>query len=171
MSVLSRHLFGWLWKVVVLVLIVAAARSSLADWSDVPTRSMTPAIVPGDRIYVNKLAYGLRVPFTTWRVVSWGEPGRGDVVTLLSPRDGTLLVKRIAAAAGDTVEGREGERVPPGKFYVLGDNREHSADSRSFGFVDRGQIMGRVSGIIFSLDPDYRLSFRRDRFFTGIAPR
>ena len=56
MNFLGRHFFKWLWKVVVLVLLLAAVRSSIADWSEVPTRSMVPAILPGDRIYVNKLA-------------------------------------------------------------------------------------------------------------------
>ena len=58
---LGRHFLRWWWKVVVLVLLLAAGRSVVGDWSEVPSRSMVPTIVPGDRIYVNKLAYGLRV--------------------------------------------------------------------------------------------------------------
>jgi len=168
MNFLSRHFFKWLWKVVVLVLLLAAARSSIGDWSEVPTRSMVPTILPGDRIYVNKLAFGLRVPFTRRWAAKWGEPKRGDVVTLLSPKDGTLLVKRVTAGPGDPTEGGV---VPQGKFFVMGDNRDHSVDSRSFGLVDRGQIMGRVPGVIFSLDPDRHSLPRGGRFFSGLGNR
>jgi signal peptidase I len=129
---------------------------------------MMPAILPGDRIYVNKVAYDLKIPFLSRRLVSWSEPKRGEVVTLLSPRDGVLLVKRVVAAPGEVIEGTNGNRVPPGKFYVMGDNRDHSIDSRSFGFVDRSQIMGRVAGIIFSLEPDRYFSLRHGRSFTGL---
>ena len=48
--------------------VLASFRSSVADWNTVPTGSMNPTIVEGDRIFVNKLAYGLRVPFTQWYV-------------------------------------------------------------------------------------------------------
>jgi signal peptidase I len=165
MNFLGRHFFKWLWKVVLLILLLAAARSSLIDWNEVPSRSMEPTIVPGDRIFVNKLAFGLRVPFTGWWVARWGEPKAGDIVTLLSPRDGTLLVKRITAAPGDPTERGV---VPPEKFFVTGDNRDHSVDSRSFGTVDRSRIMGRVPGVIFSLDPGHHSLPRRDRFFATI---
>ena len=56
-------------------------RSSLADWYDVPSASMQPTILVGERVVVNKLAYGLKVPFTRIRVASWSDPERGDVVT------------------------------------------------------------------------------------------
>jgi len=168
MNFLGRHLFKWLWKVVVVVLLLAAARSSLGDWSEVPSRSMVPTILPGDRIYVNKLAYGLRLPFTRWWIAKWGEPARGEVVTLLSPKDGTLLVKRIVAGPGDLIEGADSQRVPPGMFFVEGDNRDHSVDSRSFGMVDRALIMGRVSRVIFSLDPEHHSRPRSGRFFAAI---
>ena len=165
MNFLGRHFFKWLWKLVVLILALAAARSSLADWNEVPSRSMTPTILPGDRIYVNKLAYGLRVPFTGWWIAKWGEPQRGEVVTLLSPKDGTLLVKRITAVPGDQFELGS---VPPGKYVVIGDNRDHSVDSRSFGMVDRAHILGTVPRVIFSLDPDHHSLPRKNRLFASI---
>jgi signal peptidase I len=75
----------------------------VADWNDVPTGSMQPTILIGDRILVDKLAYDLRVPFTTWRLATWGDPARGDVVVCLSPHDGARLVKRVIALPGDVV--------------------------------------------------------------------
>ena len=52
----------------VLAIILFSIRSSLADWNDVPTGSMKPTIQEGDRVFVNKLAYDLKVPFTTWHI-------------------------------------------------------------------------------------------------------
>src|SRR5688500_19212068 len=65
---------------VFVVLVVLSFRSSIADWNDVPTGSMKPNILEGDRIFVNKLAYDLKVPFTTWHLAEWDDPERGDVV-------------------------------------------------------------------------------------------
>ena len=60
---------------------VLSVRSAIADWNDVPTGSMKPTILIGDRIFVNKLAYDLKFPFTGWRLASWDDPDRGDIVT------------------------------------------------------------------------------------------
>ncbi|HKW29356.1 MAG TPA: signal peptidase I, partial [Verrucomicrobiae bacterium] len=88
----------------VLAIVLFSIRSSLADWNDVPSGSMQPTILVGDRIFVNKLAYDLKVPFTTWHLAQWSNPQRGDIVVFYSPRDGTRLVKRVVGLPGDTVE-------------------------------------------------------------------
>lgn len=193
------------------VVVLMTMRSSLADWYDVPTGSMRPTILEGDRILVNKLAYDLRVPFLGWRIMTWNDPARGEIVIFPSPKDGTRLVKRVVGLPGDAVELRDNvlfindqpstyspidpatleqvpssERpgrifatellapatphaltitpgtpaprsfprliVPPDHYLMLGDNRDQSGDSRSFGFVPRGSIVGRSSRIALSLD-------------------
>src|SRR5688572_2994288 len=96
-------------------IVLTAFRSSVADWNDVPTGSMKPTILEGDRIFVNKLAYDLKVPYTTWRVAQWSEPDRGDVVVFYSPADGIRLVKRVVAIAGDTVELRDDKLIINGQ--------------------------------------------------------
>jgi signal peptidase I len=58
----------------ILALVMFSIRSSLADWNDVPTGSMKPTILEGDRVFVNKLAYDLKVPFTTWHITEWSNP-------------------------------------------------------------------------------------------------
>ena len=87
--------------------IIVPLRSAVADWNDVPSGSMRPTILEGDRIWVNKLAYGLRVPLTTTWLARWDEPARGDVVTLASPDTGEdagmRLVKRIIGLPGDRI--------------------------------------------------------------------
>lgn len=98
-----------------LIFIMLAARSSLADHYHVPTGSMEPTVLPGDRLLVNKLAYGLRVPFSSNYVVGFDEPQRGDVVVLESPTDGTVLLKRIVALPTDTVSVQRGQLVLNGR--------------------------------------------------------
>src|SRR5580692_6057985 len=85
-------------------LVLFAIRSAIADWNDVPTGSMKPTIIEGDRVLVNKLSYDLKVPFTTWHLAQWDNPKRGDVVVFYSPADGTRLVKRVVGLPGDRVE-------------------------------------------------------------------
>jgi len=101
----------WIRPLVVVLVVVSTFRSAIADWNDVPTGSMNPTILEGDRIVVNKLAYGLRVPFTNLIVAEWSRPQRGDIVTFWSPNDGTRLVKRVVAVEGDTIELRDGELI------------------------------------------------------------
>src|SRR5215470_15163881 len=96
-------------------LLVFSIRSSLADWSDVPTGSMKPTILEGDRVYVNKLAYDLKVPFTTCHLLEWGNPDRGDIVVFYSPHDGKRLVKRVIGLPGDTIELRADKLILNGQ--------------------------------------------------------
>ncbi|MHC4976097.1 MAG: signal peptidase I [Planctomycetota bacterium] len=125
------------WKPVILVLaILLPSRSIIVDWNDVPTGSMIPTIEIGDRILVNKLSYGVRVPFTMIWLSQWGEIERGEVVTLKSPTDGVRLVKRVMAVPGDTIQlidnvvyvnGEPLEREPTGEniLYTDTENRRH----------------------------------------------
>jgi len=99
----------WLdWRATILfvVFVVVPVKSSLADWNWVPTGSMNPTILDGDLIYVNKIAYDLRIPLTMHRLAHWAEPEHGDIVVCLSPEDGVRLVKRVVGKPGDTVEMR-----------------------------------------------------------------
>ena len=97
----------WLPAIAVLVLLTAA-RSSFANHYVVPTGSMEDTLVPGDRVVVDMSAYGLRVPFTDTVVAGRTDPARGEVVVFDSPVDGTRLIKRVVAVAGDRVTLRNG---------------------------------------------------------------
>ena len=78
-------------------------RSSFADWYHVPTGSMQPNIVEGDRVFVNKMAYRLDVPFTDIEIAKIGQPQRGEVVVFESDAANERLIKRVIGVPGDIV--------------------------------------------------------------------
>ncbi len=96
----------WGYTLFAFLLVSCALRSAFADWNDVPTASMNPTILEGDRVWVNKLAYDLKVPFTKVRLAHWEKPQRGDIVVFFSPDDGTRMIKRIIGLPGDKVSMR-----------------------------------------------------------------
>jgi signal peptidase I len=122
----AREIASWL----AFAAVLTVARGSLADHYRVPTGSMEPTVEPGDHIVVAKAAYGLRVPFTTegW-VVRWASPSRGDVVVLDSPEDGTVLLKRVVAVAGEVVEVKGGRLRIDGRQVAVDAAGEHLGSS------------------------------------------
>jgi signal peptidase I len=152
------------------------ARSSFADHYVVPSGSMEQTLFPGDRVVVDKRAYGLRVPFTLMKLTHGDAPARGDVIVFDAPDDGTRLIKRIVAVGGDRLEVRQGHvfvngvpgdakaalelrqgggpdvgpiRVPAGEVFAMGDFRGNSRDSRFFGFVREDQIYARAMRVYY----------------------
>jgi len=103
-------------------------RTAVADWNPIPSASMHPNLLEGDVVLVNRLAFDLKVPLTNVVLAHLGEPQRGDIVTFRSPRDNTLLIKRVVALPGDVVEMRNERLYINGKgadYRVV----EHSLDS------------------------------------------
>ncbi len=107
-------------QILLIIALILAARSSLADHYYVPSGSMEYTLLPGDRVLVSKLAYGLRLPFTTIEFGSGAAVERGDVVIFDSPRDGTRLIKRIVGIGGDTVSIRDGHLFINGTALATG---------------------------------------------------
>ena len=79
-------------------------RSAIADWYGVPSSSMYPTLMIGDRIVSDRLAYDFKLPFTDVIVKHIADPQRGDIVTFISPQDGNRLVKRLIGVPGDVIE-------------------------------------------------------------------
>jgi signal peptidase I len=166
------------------LLIALAVRSSVVQAFWVPSGSMLPTIQIGDHIFVNKLAYAVRVPLLGTELLETGELERGEIVVFVSPVDrSTDLIKRVIAVPGDTIEIRDkqvyvnGEKlddphaffdddtikrdnrdnmkptkVPEGKFFVMGDNRDRSYDSRFWGFANVDDIKGKATFVYWSRD-------------------
>ena len=101
---------------------ITAARSTLADHYYVPSGSMEFTLVAGDRVFVDKRAYGLRVPFTNIELTQGKPVLRGDVVIFDSPKDGTRLIKRIVAIGGDEVLIQNGHLAINGQWLASADD-------------------------------------------------
>ena len=113
---------------IVFLLTLGVFRTAIADWNPIPSASMHPNLLEGDVVFVNRIAYDLKVPLTDISVSQLGEPQRGDVVTFYSPKDRTRLIKRVAALPGDRVEVRGERLIINGKtaeYSVLGNAVEH----------------------------------------------
>jgi signal peptidase I len=96
-----------LWKenksLFVFICLMLVFRSAVADWSDVPTGSMKPTIVEGDRIFVNKMAYDIRLPFTHISLIKLAEPQTNDIIIFDSVASDKRLVKRVIGVPGDKI--------------------------------------------------------------------
>lgn len=91
-------------SLLIFIVLMVCFRSALADWNVVPTGSMKPTIVEGDRIFVNKMAYDIRIPLTGIFIKRLANPERGDIVTFDSKHAGETLVKRVIGLPGDVVQ-------------------------------------------------------------------
>jgi signal peptidase I len=114
-------------EVVVLGLLVVgilAGRSTMADHYYVPSGSMEYTLIAGDRVFVDKRAYGLRIPFTGIEVTQGDAVRRGDIVIFDSPRDGKRLIKRIVAVGGDHVLIRDGHLAINGEWLASAEDDE-----------------------------------------------
>lgn len=89
---------------VLLICLMFMFRSAFADWNTVPTGSMQPTIIEGDRITVNKLAYDISLPFTNTSLYQLANPKRGDIIVFNSEAAGLRLVKRVIGIPGDTLK-------------------------------------------------------------------
>ena len=104
----ARWLRAELPQLLLMLLMLAAARDSLANHYRVPSGSMEHTLEVGDRVAVDMRAYGVRLPFTDVQLLATGRPERGDIAIFDSPEDGVRLIKRVAAVAGDEVDLSEG---------------------------------------------------------------
>jgi signal peptidase I len=168
----------YLWTIGVALVIAMLLRTFVVQGYRIPSGSMEDALLKGDFILVNKLAY------------HFGEPEPGDIIVFDFPLNPSkTFVKRIVAGPGETVEianktlfidgkttvpsylvkytdplihsaeysNRDNLgpfEIPPGHYFLMGDNRDNSRDSREWGFLEREYIKGEAFLVYFSWAPD-----------------
>lgn len=133
---------------VVFLALFGLFRTAIADWNPIPSGSMHPNLLEGDVVFVNRLAFNVKVPLTDVVIAETGEPQRGDVVTFSSPKDGTRLIKRVIALPGDHVEIRQGALVINGtksEYEVKGTSYETLASGDAVESVRLSEKIGAVS--------------------------
>ncbi len=113
---------------------------------------MMPNIHDGQTVIIWNYAYRLYNPISHMSLLNFSSPKRGDIVLLEHPQSHTLIIKRISAIPFDEITEKLVSadyaglysRLPPGYYAVLGDNLEHSEDSRHFGPIAQDAIIGKV---------------------------
>jgi len=168
--------------IVLAVALALFVRTFFVQAFRIPSESMEDTLLVGDFLFANKLLYGPKLPFVDWRLPAIREPKPGDIVIFKYPGDHkTDYIKRCVAVAGQTVELKgnklyvDGElqhedytkyvfgdrpdrhfgpyTVPEGHIFMMGDNRDNSADSRAWGPLDLNLVMGKAMFIYFSWNP------------------
>ena len=148
----------------------------------IPSESMEDTLLVGDFLFANKLVYGPKLPFVDTRLPAIRPPKQGDIIIFRYPGDPKVdYIKRCVALEGQTVEliddqlfvdgvlqdepftkyvfGHRPDRhfgpftVPAGHIFMMGDNRDNSADSRAWGPLDKNLIAGKAMFIYFSWNP------------------
>jgi signal peptidase I len=173
-----REVVSWFW----VILIFLFVEGTLVQARVIPSGSMENTVLIGDHLILSRIGYDAGIPFTGWQVPLWRQPKRQQIIAFRSPfwEDGGYpdLIKRTIGLPGDTIEIKQGvvfvngqalaepyrpdppnpmdnwgpQQVPAGDYFMLGDNRDDSYDSRYWGFVPRANIIGTPVFIYMSID-------------------
>lgn len=165
--------------IVLAVALALFVRTFFVQAFRIPSESMEDTLLVGDFLFANKLVYGPKLPFVDLRLPAIRDPKPGDIIIFKYPNDPKIdYIKRCVAVEGQTVElvdnklyvdgvmqdeefskyvfGSRPDRrfgpfkVPEDHVFMMGDNRDNSADSRAWGPVDKKLISGKAMFIYFS---------------------
>lgn len=188
----------WTESIVVALVLALIIRTFVVQAFKIPSGSMEDTLLIGDHLLVSKFVYGMQIPFTEKRILTFKHPQQGDVIVFEFPEDRNKsyfsrrdFIKRVVGIPGDVVEVRDkqvyvngqkyelpqaihkeadtipaeyGPRdfmkpvtVPAGSYFVMGDNRDRSYDSRFWGFVTDPEIKGKAFIKYWSWDSERHL--------------
>jgi signal peptidase I len=173
---IKREVIAWMWVILIFMLI----NGTLGQARVIPSSSMEKTLLIGDHLIMSRIGYDAGIPFTSWHVPLWRNPRRQQIVIFISPntQDPQDIIKRVIGLPGDTVDIHDGAvwingqrlaenyttgptepyqmrtpyKVPENCYFVLGDNRSNSYDSRYEGCIPRKNIIGTPVMIYMSLE-------------------
>jgi signal peptidase I len=189
---IQREIIAWFWVGLAFLLI----NGTIGQARVIPSGSMENTLLIGDHLIMSRIGYDAGVPFTNWHLPLWRNPKRQQVIIFKPPfaPDTPDYVKRVIGLPGDTIDIRDGAvwvngqrlsekytngasepydlhppyKVPEDCYFVMGDNRGNSYDSRFWGCVPRKDIIGTPVMIYMSLNvsPEaWEPGQIRERFF------
>jgi len=172
-----REVLSWVWVILAFLFI----EGTLVQARVIPSGSMERTVLIGDHLIVSRFGYDAGIPFTDYHVPLWRSPKRQQIIVFRAPlpeQGFPDFIKRCIGLPGDTLEIKQGVvyvngkaldepyrnqppnpnenrpaiTVPPDSYFMMGDNRENSYDSRYWGFVPRANIIGTPVVIYMSID-------------------
>jgi signal peptidase I len=172
-----REAISWFWVILAFLLI----EGSVVQARVIPSGSMERTVLIGDHLIVSRLGYDAGIPFTPWHKPLWREPHRQQIVVFRAPlpeMGNPDFIKRVIGLPGDLLEVRHGTvfidnqpltepyrmdppnpgdnfgpvKIPADEYFMMGDNRNNSYDSRFWGFVPRENVIGTPLMIYMSID-------------------
>jgi len=157
---LVRELLSWVWVALAFLLITG----TMVQARVIPSASMEGTLLIGDHLLMSRFGYDIGLPFTRYHLRLWREPRRQQVVIFhgmpadtVEIRQGPVLVNGQALSEPyrhdppNAGENFGPVTVPVRSYFVLGDNREDSWDSRDWGFVPESNIIGTPVVIYMSV--------------------
>lgn len=172
-----REAISWFWVILAFLLI----EGSVVQARVIPSGSMERTVLIGDHLIVSRLGYDAGIPFTPWHKPLWREPHRQQIIVFRAPlpeMGNPDFIKRVIGLPGDLLEVRRGivyvndqpltepyrmdppnsgdnfgpVKIPADEYFMMGDNRNNSYDSRFWGFVPRENVIGTPLMIYMSID-------------------
>ena len=114
----KSQLREWIESFIIAAALVVFLRTFFFQLYKIPTESMVPTLMKGDKIFVSKLTYGPKIPFTRLRIRGFRRPQRGDVIVFVPPVESgdrnKPYVKRVIAVGGERVS------IKDGNIYING---------------------------------------------------
>mgnify|MGYP001156656817 CR=1 FL=1 len=172
-----HEVMSWFWVILAFLFI----EGTLVQARVIPSGSMENTVLIGDHLIVSRIGYDAGIPFTNVHVPLWRNPKRQQIIVFRAPlpeQGFPDFIKRTIGLPGETIEIKHGVvfingnalaepyrpdppnpqenrgpyKVPAGDYFMMGDNRENSYDSRYWGFVPRENIIGTPLMIYMSID-------------------
>ena len=189
---IQREIIAWFWVGLVFLLI----NGTIGQARVIPSGSMENTLLIGDHLIMSRVGYDAGVPFTNWHVPLWRNPKRQQIVIFkpVVPTETSDIVKRVIGLPGETLDIHDGAvwidgrklnenyiqgrterydmqspyKIPTDCYFVMGDNRQDSFDSRFVGCVPRKNIIGTPVMVYMSVDAPgsaWESGGIRERFF------
>jgi len=188
---IQREIIAWFWVGLVFLLI----NGTIGQARVIPSGSMEKTLLIGDHLIMSRIGYDAGVPFTNWHVPLWRNPKRQQIVIFRPVVTETSdIVKRVIGLPGETLDIHDGAvwidgrklnenytqgrterydmqspyKIPTDCYFVMGDNRQDSFDSRFVGCVPRKNIIGTPVMVYMSVDAPgsaWESGGIRERFF------
>jgi signal peptidase I len=145
-------------SIVIAVILALFIRTFVVQAFKIPTGSMEENLLIGDHLLVNKFVFGPTATALERKLLPVGTVRRRDVIVFKYPEEPDRdFIKRVIGLPGETFDVRERYgpvTVPPNQFFVMGDNRDNSQDSRYWGFLPRENIKGKALLIYWSYEAE-----------------